>query len=94
MSETAAPAPDERPVIFVDWLRSAFPTRPDWEITERWKRTPEGERAFWRRLAQLDGGITELLDGITTSANATRPSRKTALEDEFAIALRKLLEPS
>lgn len=42
--------------------------------------------------ARLRDAITALLGDITASADATRPSKKTALEDEFAIALRKLLE--
>lgn len=40
----------------------------------------------------LRDGIRELLAGVAKSTDATRPSKKTQIEDEFAIALRKLLE--
>ncbi len=57
-----------------------------------------GVQHAWRAVVApelaLRDGITELLADITKSADATRPSKKTALEDEFAIALRKLLEAS
>lgn len=43
-------------------------------------------------IGQLRGGITALAADLTASADATRPSRKSQIEDECAIALRKLLE--
>jgi hypothetical protein len=54
-------------------------------------------RADWEAAGQaaqqpLRDGIAELLADVTKSADATRPSRKSQVEDELAIALRKLLE--
>jgi hypothetical protein len=43
-------------------------------------------------LAALRHGIAALAADLSASADATRPSRKSQLEDEFAIALRRLLE--
>jgi hypothetical protein len=44
------------------------------------------------RAAGLRDGIEQLANDLGISANATRPSRKSSIEDEIAIALRKLLE--
>lgn len=67
------------------------------EARNEWAASDPRGRAAWEAAATaaqkpLRNGITALLADITSSANATRPSKKTALEDEFAIALRKLLE--
>lgn len=43
---------------------------------------------------RLRDGIRALLADVAKSADATRPSRKSAIEDELAIELRKLLEAS
>lgn len=44
--------------------------------------------------ARLRYGMRDLLDRVTASADATRPSRKTQTEDEVAAQLRQLLEES
>jgi hypothetical protein len=41
---------------------------------------------------QLRDGITALARDLDASAAATRPSKKSNIESEIAIALRKLLE--
>lgn len=59
--------------------------------------TVQAAREGWEAAAKaaqkpLRDGITELLGDVEKSANVTRPSKKTTLEDEFAIGLRKILE--
>jgi hypothetical protein len=46
----------------------------------------------WRLLNELRDGVTALAADLDASAAATRPSKKSTIEDELAIALRKLLE--
>lgn len=65
----------------------------------RHQEQPEPVGTAWRlldearaKLAARDDGIRALLAQVQASADATRPSRKTQIEDELAIALRKLLE--
>jgi hypothetical protein len=43
-------------------------------------------------IKSLRDGITQLATDVQASADATRPSKKSGIEDELAIALRKLLE--
>lgn len=57
--------------------------------------TPEQVAAYVHvvdQLAKLRDGIAALAAELDASAAATRPSRKSTIEDECAIALRQLLE--
>lgn len=58
-------------------------------VAEFWQPKLDEARA---RHEQLRDGITGLLARVTRSADATRPSKKTSIEDELAAQLRQLLE--
>ena len=99
MSETTpgqAPKPAERIACEAFWAAvGAGPDGCPLDAAWAWAKSMGTEHA-WRAVVApelaLREGIRQLLADITASADATRPSKKTALEDEFAIALRKLLE--
>lgn len=53
---------------------------------------PPGCSSLWKKYNDLRDGIAGLHAKVTASANATRPSRKSQIEDELAAALSAILE--
>ena len=78
------------------WLSARWPDMNDEQITRAWETGSDRLRAAWEAVAQphqaLAGAIADLAGQVTASARATEPSRKSQIEHELAIALRKLLE--
>lgn len=67
------------------------------EARNEWAASDPRGRGAWEAAAKaaqarLRERITALAEQVTASAKATEPSRKSQIEHEVAIALRKLLE--
>jgi hypothetical protein len=92
MSEIFTEGPVAAPALFARWYRVEQPNMPDEEVAGMWRVATPADREFWAGLDALRDGVAALAARLEISAAATRPSRKSDIEDQLAAELRGLLE--